>query len=135
YSNTVTTGVTYLWSAPVEIGSVSPTNQQSTNFTAANLIATGDVTVTATKTASAESTSAITIIPDHYGITAIPSSVVAGDNIAATVTAQAKNNAVITNATDVVSTSDTTGTLYPQTINLVSGTWSGNFSITKTQVG
>ncbi|USN96647.1 MAG: hypothetical protein H6797_00380 [Candidatus Nomurabacteria bacterium] len=135
YNNTISTGVTYAWSVPGTLGSVSPTNQQTTDFTAANTITTGDVSVSATKTATANGTSAITIIPDHYGVSAIPASVVAGGNIAATVTAQAKNNSVITNATDTVSAGDTTGTLYPQTINLVNGTWSGNFSITKTQTG
>lgn len=135
YSNIVTTGVTYTWSAPVSIGTVSPTNQQSTTLTAANSIATGNVTVTATKTATVSGTSAITIIPDHYGITAVPSTVVAGSNITSTITAQAKNNSVITGVLDTVSVSDTTGTLLPQTVNLSNGTWSGNFTITKTQTG
>lgn len=134
YNNPVTSGVTYTWSAPTSLGTVSPTNQQTTDFTAADLIATGNVSVSATKTATANATSAITIIPDHYAISTIPSSVIAGDNIATTVTAQTKNNVAITNASDAIAAVDATGTLYPQTINLVNGTWSGNFSITKTKI-
>lgn len=133
YNNTISTGVTYAWSAPAGIGTVSPTNQSTTVLTAASSIATGSVTVTATKTATANGSAAITIIPHHYAVSSIPASVVAGSNIAATVTAQTKNNTAITNATDAITVSDLSGTVYPQTINLINGSWNGNFSITKTQ--
>lgn len=131
YGNTISSGVTYAWSLPASLGTVSSTSGSSTTYTAANSISSGNISVSATKTATATTTAAVTIIPDHYAISAIPATVTAGANIAATITAQAKNNATITNATDAVSVSDLTGTVYPQTVNLVNGVWSGNFTITK----
>ncbi|MFZ2545398.1 MAG: hypothetical protein WAW80_05465, partial [Candidatus Saccharimonadales bacterium] len=130
YGNAITTGVTYAWSAPGSIGTISPVNQSSTTLIAAGLIATGDVTVSATKTATVQAVSNVTIIPDHYSISTIPSTVTAGGNIATTITAMTASNAVISNATGSVSASDLTNTVYPQTINLVNGEWIGNFSIT-----
>lgn len=134
YNNTVTSGVSYAWSAPAGVGTVSPTNQATTTLTAANLIATGNVTVTATKSAiNIDGSAAISIIPHHYTISTVPASVVAGSNVAATVTAQTKNDTIITNATDAITVADTSTTVYPQTINLINGNWNGNFAITKTQ--
>lgn len=135
YNNTVSSGVSYNWSVNAAYGTVSPVNQATTTYTAANSLASGTISVSATKTATVSTTSAVTIIPDHYTISTMPASIVAGANIATTVTAQAKNNATITNATDAISVTDGTATVYPQTINLVGGTWTGNFSVTKTQSG
>lgn len=135
YDNPISTGVSYTWSAPAQIGTLSPTNQSTTVLTAANSIATGNISVTATKGATANGTAAVTIIPHHYAISTIPSTVIAGSNIATTVTAQTKDNLAINNASDAITVNDTSGTVYPQTINLINGTWNGNFSITKTHTG
>jgi sugar lactone lactonase YvrE/F0F1-type ATP synthase membrane subunit c/vacuolar-type H+-ATPase subunit K len=134
YGNAIASGVTYSWTVPGSLGSATPTNAATTTYTAANLIATGNITVSATKVTTANGSLPVTIIPDHYAISTIANPSVAGANIGATVNAQAKNNSNITNASDAVTTSDLTGTLFPQTINLVSGSWTGNFTITTSQV-
>lgn len=131
YGNGIGSGVTYSWSVPVSLGSVAPANTANTTLTAAKQLATGNATVTATQGSSVQADVSITIIPDHYTISAMPASVVAGANTSTTISARAADNTLITNATDVLTLVDTSTTLYPTTVSLVTGTWSGNLVMTK----
>jgi F0F1-type ATP synthase membrane subunit c/vacuolar-type H+-ATPase subunit K len=134
YGNTISSGVTYAWTVDAGLGSASPTNAATTSYTAALTIQTGNVSVTATQGATTRNGSTVvTIIPDHYNFSAVAASVTAGSNIAQTVTAAAANNATISNFTGTVNISDETSTITPTSINLVNGTWTGNFVITKAQ--
>lgn len=133
YDNTIPSGVTYTWSTQASVGSVTPASENTATFTAANLLATGSVGVSATQNAqTVTSSNAVTVVPHHYAITAIPSSVVAGSNVAVTVRAEALNNTTVTNDNGTVAVGDTSTTIYPQSLNLVNGIWSGNFVMTKT---
>ena len=132
YANTIPSGLSYEWSTAPTMGSVAPANSQTTTYTAALQLASGAVSVTVTEGAiDRVGTASITIIPDHYSFTNIPSSVEAGTSVATTVEARAKDNTLISNASMALSVSDTSTTVYPQSINLVNGTWSGNFVMTK----
>lgn len=138
YDNAITTGITYAWTVPASLGTATPTNQAATTLTAAKQLASGNINVVATETATSATASydvATTLIADHYNISAIPGSVTAGSNVAATVTARAADDTAITNASDTVTVTDTSTTVYPQSINLVNGSWSGNLVMTKTGTG
>ena len=138
YDNEITTGVTYSWSVPAIIGTTTPTDQRDTTMRAAQQLASGSITVTASESASATVVNGsmnVTIIAHHYGISTMPASVTAGGNVAATIQAQSEDNSVITNASGTVSISDTSTTVYPQSVNLVNGVWSGNLVMTKATTG
>ncbi len=135
YSNVISTGVSYDWSIDTGLGSLSPTNQQNTTYTAASTIISGTISVSATKDSTVNSFINVSIIPHHYAFTTIPGSVLAGSNIATTIAAQDYSNNLITNYTSSVVISDTTGSITPNSINLSSGTWTGNFVITTKSTG
>ncbi len=131
YDNAITSGVTYAWSVDEAIGSVNPLNQRTTSLTAAKSIAAGLVTVTATKELAVNANASVTTIPHHYGVTALPTNVVAGANVAATITARALDDSIVANASDSLALDEATHTIYPQTITLINGGWSGNLIMTK----
>ncbi|MDB5181325.1 MAG: hypothetical protein JWP13_88, partial [Candidatus Saccharibacteria bacterium] len=134
YGNSIPSGVTYAWAVDSSLGSVSPNNASATSYTAVTTIQTGNVTVTATRGGvNVSGSTAVTIIPDHYTFAAVAANVTAGANIAQTVTAAAANGLTISNFTGTVGIADETSTITPASINLVNGTWTGNFVITKAQ--
>ncbi len=135
YDNEITTGLTYSWSSQAGAGTVSPTNQASTTLTAANLVGSGNVTASVTSGSTVNAVTNVSVIPDHYNITSISPSVTAGANISATVTARTSNNTFINNANHAVTVDDSTHTITPTTVNVVNGTWTGNFVITKATTG
>lgn len=135
YDNPISNGVTYSWSAQPAIGSISPNNQSTTSLTAANTVTSGTLSVAATKESTVNAVATVSIIPDHYAVTAIPSSIVAGTNTAVTITARSQNDVLVANADDAITLDDTTHTIYPQTVTLVNGSWVGNVSVTKTMTG
>lgn len=135
FDNPITNGVSFVWSTDPSIGVVNPADQRTTSLTAANLVASGNISLAATKESTVNSFAAVSIIPDHYSITAMPSSVVAGANVASTVTARAKDNTIISNANDSVIVDDISHTVYPQSVNLLNGSWSGDFVLTKSMLG
>jgi len=131
YNNPLDNGdVSYSWSLASGLGSLSPTDQPTTTYTAASQINEGLITVQATETITVSADISVTIIPHHYSISTI-SEVSAGDNIAVDIEAQDANNLLITNCDDIVDVSDLSGTISPVSVALVSGLWSGNFIITK----
>lgn len=132
YGNGISSGVVYGWSADAAVGSVNPTNQQSTTLTAASLIATGQVSVTAWQDdIEASSTASVSIIPDHFAVSAIASEVVAGENVPISISARDANDATVANFTGSVDLSDESGSLTPTTIDLINGVWNGNFIMTR----
>jgi adhesin/invasin len=133
YNNAITSGVTYDWTLPGSLGDVSPTNQQVVTYNAAHQLASGSISVAATKSVTVTGSLNAIIIPDHYQISAIPANVAAGTNIPTTISARSSNNTLIANATDSIGISDISTTLQPQNITLSGGTWSGNAVITKKQ--
>lgn len=135
YDNAINTGVSYAWTADSAVGTVNSADQQTASLVAAKLIATGNISVTATKESPVVAATSVSIKPDHYGITTIPASVTAGANVAATISARALDDSIITNAADSISIDDGTHTIFPQTVSLVNGTWSGNVIMTKVATG
>jgi F0F1-type ATP synthase membrane subunit c/vacuolar-type H+-ATPase subunit K len=131
YNNEITSGVTYAWSIDTGLGSLSSPSTQSTTYTTANLIASGQISVTATKESAKTNSIAIQIIPFRYSFAAIASLQTAGANISSTIEAQAKANARITNFAGSVTLSDLTTTLLPTSASLNSGVWTGNLIITQ----
>jgi len=135
FGNSITAGVSYSWSVDAELGSISPNNTQNTVYTAGTLIATGLINVSATKESTVSRSINVDIIPHHYAFSTIPGSVVAGSNIATTVTAQDLANNIINNYTNSLIISNTTTTITPTSINLNLGTWTGNFVISGKKTG
>ncbi len=134
WSNPIASGVTYAWTAaPALGGSFSPNNAASTSYTAGTQIASGNITITATKGTAVVATVATNIIPDHYTFSAISSPQTAGANIAATVTARDASGNIITNANGAAAISDLSGSVTPNIINFTSGSWTGNFVIVTAQ--
>jgi hypothetical protein len=129
--NIITNGLTYTWSVPASIGILATTNQSTTNLTASNLVGSGNLSLSVTKGSTVNASTTITVIPDHYDISAVGSSITAGANTALTIKAYSKSNTLISNANDIVSLSDASGTITPSSITLANGLWTGTFAITK----
>lgn len=134
YGNAIPNGVTFAWTPDAGMGSVSPADQATTTYTPAASARSGNISVSATKVITVNTSVPVTIIPDHYAISAIPGSVVAGSNVSATVSARAFDDTPIPDASDAITVTDLTGTIYPQTITLTAGAWTGNIIITQTKV-
>ena len=135
YGNGISSGVTYAWTADSGLGSFSPANAGSTTYTAPSSIASGKIYVAATRGVTVNAQANISVIPDHYTFSAVASQVLAGTNIAQTVTAKDANENTISNYNGNVTISDQTSTVVPTSINLVGGSWTGNFVITKARSG
>lgn len=131
YGNIIDSGVNYSWTANPSIGSLSTTNQKSTNLTAGVLATTGAIEVTATKESSAVSSSNISVIPDHYQVSAISGPLTAGSPLSVNITARSSSGALISNINESIVVNDDTHTIYPQSVTLSGGTWSGTILITK----
>lgn len=135
YDNVITSGLSYTWSAPGGLGSISPADQISTDLTAADSIASDTLSVSVTKESTVNANTVVSIIPDHYSVTSISSPVTAGANSSVTITARSENETLINNANESVSMDDTSHTIFPQSIALVNGSWAGNIIITKATTG
>jgi len=131
FDNIITTGLSYLWSAPTSLGSLADTDQSTAVLTAASNIELDAISVEVTKESTVSKASNITIITDHYETDSIPLDITAGENVPVTITARSENGAIISNSTDDVLIDDTTHTIYPQSVKLVNGSWSGNIIVTK----
>lgn len=135
YDNQISTGLTYAWTVAAAVGTSGATNQSTINLTAINAVASGAVSVTVTKETAVAASTNVSVIPHHYDITSPTQSVVAGANIPLTITARSLSGTIIANANEPVAISDTSQTIYPQTINLTDGSWTGNGIITKATTG
>lgn len=133
YGNDITSGVTFAWTVGTSMGTATPLNTTSTVYTAATLINTGTISVSATKESTKSATLNVSIIPDHYAISSIPTPVVAGTNIATTITAKDALNSDIPNYSGSVVITDGTGSILPNSVNLSGGVWTGNFVINVTR--
>ncbi len=131
YANAITTGVTYAWSVSGSIGSISPANQATTTLTAGNTITNGTISVTATKGTSVNASTTVSVIPDHYTISALPASVTAGTPTSVTISALSSSGALITNAGEAITIDDVTHTIQPQSATLVNGSWTGTITMTQ----
>lgn len=131
YGNTITSGVTYAWSVDSAVGTLSSTNQISTDMIAGASIASGLIQVSATEASTVTSSTNVSVIPDHYEVSTLPSSIVAGESTSVTITARSLDGTLVTNATNSLVIDDATHTVYPQAITLSGGTWIGNIIITK----
>ena len=136
YDNQITSGLTYAWSSDAAAGTVNPVNQAAISLTAAGMIGSGNVTANVTvNSITVSATTAVSVIPDHYAISAMPATVTAGANTPITVTALTAGNGLISNASDTVTLDDVSHTIFPTTITLTNGTWTGNVIITKATTG
>ena len=131
YANAITTGVTYAWTADANIGTVAQANQRIANVTAASTVTSGAVTVVATKESAVNGTTTVAVIPDHYQVSTIAASVVAGAPTSVTISARSSSGALVSNANESLVVDDDTHTIYPQSVTLSGGSWSGTISITK----
>lgn len=131
YDNPITQGVTYLWDVGLTVGTLSSTNQVSTNLTAGTTVTSNLISVQATKEITTTNSTSVSVIPDHYEISALPDSINAGSNTSATISARSSSGELVTNASDTIVLDDTTHTISPQAITLSSGSWSGNIIITR----
>lgn len=134
YDNTITTGLSYLWSVPISIGNLASTDQQTATLTASNNIALDAISVSVTKETTVSKTTNVSITTDHYETSIIPSGITAGANVPVTITARSKSGAIVSNSTDDILIDDATHTIFPQSIKLVNGSWSGNIIITKAAI-
>lgn len=135
YDNQISSGVTYAWSADPLTGTLSSIDQPSISLQAANLIATGNISLQATKESTVSASTTVSIIPDHYTITAVPASVIAGANTPVSITARSLDESIITNANESLGVTDNSSTISPQSIALINGSWTGNFVMTKVTTG
>jgi adhesin/invasin len=131
YGNVITDGVSYEWSLPTDLGSVSPADEVETTYTAASQIFSGNITVSATKESEVSTTVATVIIPDSFAISGIASSVTAGAIFSPTITALNAGATTITNYSGTATLSDETGTVSPTSAVFTAGVWSGPLVITE----
>lgn len=129
YDNIINTGLTYSWISDIEVGSVENPTLETIDFTAANLIKSGSLSVSVTKESTVGASASVSTIPYQYSISPVPANITAGDNNLITITAMSKNGAVVSNASNALSMDDSTHTIFPKTINLSDGVWTGNFII------
>jgi sugar lactone lactonase YvrE len=131
YANPITNGVTYAWTADSSIGVLSTPSQRTTDLTAANSIVTGNISVTATKESAVVASTGVSVIPNHYEISSITSPVTAGSPVSVTISARAQGGAIVSNANGSIVIDDGTHTIYPQSVTLSGGSWSGVITMTK----
>ncbi len=135
YGNIISSGVTYSWSVGPGLGALNPLDQANTTYSSASLIASGQISVMATKESTKSASVNVNIIPHHYTFSNISSPVVAGNNIATTVSACDASGDIISNFSGSVSISDQTDDVQPNLINLTSGYKDANFVITRKRTG
>lgn len=131
YDNLITDGLSYNWSVDSQLGTLTNSDQVTANLKAADLLNTGNINASVTKESTVVASTNVKITPDHYNVSAIPSSVVAGSNTLITITARSSSDSVISNANDVVALDDLTHTISLKSIVLINGTWTGNVYMTQ----
>lgn len=132
YENPITAGVAYSWSADAAVGTMVNPTQAVSSIRAGNTVTGGAIYVTATKETAVQSSTTVSVIPHHFEVSAIPSTITAGAPTSVTITARSSSGALIGNYNDTVTLDDQSDTIYPQTVTLSGGSWSGAIAITKT---
>lgn len=129
--------VSYTWSVPSSIGSLSSFGDKEVTVNASNRSSQGTINliVSSGPTLVSKSVDA-TVTSDtiaQFVISQINSPQIAGSPFQVTATAADQYGNTVTNFTDTASLTDGTGTISPtQTSSFVNGVWSGSLSVTQT---